>query len=47
MIDTFDPATPLRVQLTNGTHVESLGPEHLNRYLEFVDFYIGKRVPHQ
>lgn len=45
MIDEFDPETKLKVHLTNGTHVESLGPEHLGRLLEFVDFYVGKRLP--
>jgi len=45
MISRFDPATKLKVQLTNGTHVEGMGPQHIARLLEFIDFYVGQRVP--
>jgi hypothetical protein len=45
MVDEFDPSIPLKVTLTNGTHVEPLGPEQLTRLLEFVDFYVGRRIP--
>jgi predicted acyl esterase len=45
MVDDFDPSIPLKVTLTNGTHVEPLGPEQLTRVLEFVDFYVGRRIP--
>lgn len=30
---------------TNGTHVEPLGPTELPRVLEFIDFYVGKKIP--
>jgi predicted acyl esterase len=45
MIGKFDPTTKLKVQLTNGTHVEGMGPQHMPRLLEFLDFYVKRRVP--
>ena len=45
MVPEFAPSTKLRVTLTNGTHVEPLGPEQITRLVEFVDFYVGKRKP--
>ena len=45
MIPDFTSAPVLRVTLTNGTHVEPLGPEQITRLLEFVDFYVGHRKP--
>lgn len=45
MVPRFDPAVLRRVTLTNGTHVEPLGPEQIVHLTEFVDFYVGKRIP--
>jgi uncharacterized protein len=45
MIPDFARRTKLRVTLTNGTHVEPLGPEQVVGLMEFVDFYVGKRKP--
>ncbi len=45
MVPKFTSAPVLRVTLTNGTHVEPLGPEQMTRLLEFVDFYVGHRKP--
>ncbi len=45
MVPDFTAAPELRVTLTNGTHVEPLGPEQMARLLEFVDFYVGHRKP--
>ncbi len=45
MVKNFDPNTKLRVQMTNGTHVEGMGPEHLPRLMEFLDFYVKKKIP--
>lgn len=45
MVSHFRPTTKLKVQLTNGTHVEGMGPEHLPRLMEFIDFYVGHRIP--
>ena len=30
---------------TNGTHVDSLGPETLNRWFDFLQIYVARRVP--
>jgi len=46
MVPNFAPSTKLKVTLTNGTHVEPLGPEQATRVLEFIDFYVGRRIPH-
>lgn len=46
MVGNFAPTTKLKVTLTNGTHVEPLGPEQATRVLEFIDFYVGRRIPH-
>lgn len=45
MFSEFSSAPQLRAVLTNGTHVEPLGPEQLVSLLEFVEFYVGKRKP--
>ncbi|MBL8774747.1 MAG: CocE/NonD family hydrolase [Acidimicrobiales bacterium] len=36
---------PLRAQLMNGAHAEQYTPESYLRILEFLDFYVGRRVP--
>ncbi len=33
------------VMMTNGTHIDSLGPEQVSRWLEFLDLYVADRVP--
>jgi LPXTG-motif cell wall-anchored protein len=45
MIPDFAPGTPLKVFMTNGTHVESLAGQDFTHLLEFIDFYVGKRIP--
>ena len=45
MVPDFSPGTKVRVTLTNGTHVEPLGPEQILRVMEFVDLYVGKKIP--
>jgi predicted acyl esterase len=46
MLDELAQNVPdLHVALTNGTHVESLGPDLLVSVFEFIDFYVGERVP--
>jgi len=44
---TIAQHTRLRAEFTNGTHVDPLGPEEFLRVTEFVDFYVGQRVPTQ
>ena len=46
MLKDFAPGVPLRAYLTNGVHTESLAPQDLVRLMEFIDFYVGKRIPH-
>jgi predicted acyl esterase len=36
---------PLKAWFTNGTHVDSLGPELFMRVAAFVDLYVGRRLP--
>ncbi len=33
------------VTMLNGTHIDSLGPDTLSRWLEFLDIYVAGRVP--
>ena len=33
------------VTMMNGTHIDSLGPETISRWLEFLDLYVAGRVP--
>jgi predicted acyl esterase len=46
MLDELATNVPdLHVALTNGTHVESLGPDLLVSVFEFLDFYVAHQVP--
>lgn len=36
---------PFRAVFANGTHVEPMAPKELPRVAEFVDFYVGRKVP--
>jgi predicted acyl esterase len=46
MLDELAQNVPdLHVALTNGTHVESLGPDLLVSVFEFLDFYVAHRTP--
>lgn len=46
MLDELATNVPdLHVALTNGTHVESLGPDLLVSVFEFLDFYVAHRRP--
>ncbi len=40
-----EPKGKLKLFATNGTHVDSLVAE-LNRWYEFLEFYVARRVPH-
>jgi predicted acyl esterase len=40
-----EPASKLKLFGTNGTHVDSLVAE-LNRWYEFLEFYVAQRIPH-
>jgi uncharacterized protein len=45
MLQDFAPGTPLKVFMTNGTHVESLAGQDFTHLLEFIDLYVGQRIP--
>ena len=45
MLGSFRADIPVRAILQNGTHTESLDPAVLARQIEFLDFYVAKRIP--
>jgi uncharacterized protein len=45
MLDKFTSSPHVYVTLTNGLHTESLGPPVARRYMEFLQLYVGKKVP--
>lgn len=45
MLDDFDSAPVLRVFLYNGAHADSLSPEVLLPWYEFLNLYVADRVP--
>jgi hypothetical protein len=45
MLNRFSPATKVRVVGQNGVHTESLDPSVLAEMIEFLDFYVARKVP--
>jgi len=45
MLDKFTSAKDLFITLVNGGHTESLSPGVFERYVEFLDLYVAKKVP--
>ena len=45
MLDDFTGSPDVYVTLVNGLHTESLSPGVLQRYVEFLQLYVGKQVP--
>jgi predicted acyl esterase len=45
MLGDFSPDIPLKVTLMNGMHQDSLGPAVLSQWIEFLDFYVAKKIP--
>jgi len=45
MIPAFTSSPHLYVSLVNGLHTESLSPPIARRYIEFLQLYVGKKVP--
>ena len=45
MLDRFAPGIVVKATLMNGVHADSIGPEVLTRWAEFLDFYVARRVP--
>jgi predicted acyl esterase len=47
LIDALDKDPHVYATMLNGTHIDSLGPDTLSRWLEFLDIYVAERVPTQ
>ena len=45
MLGDFAPGVPVKVTLENGVHADSLNPTILSRWVEFLDFYVARRIP--
>ncbi len=45
MLDHFTASPHVYVTLVNGLHTESLSPPIAARYMEFLQLYVGKKVP--
>jgi uncharacterized protein len=45
MLDDFAPGVPVKATVMNGLHADSLAPEVVVRWVEFLDFYVERSVP--
>jgi len=45
LIDALRGDKNVYVTMMNGTHTDSLGPDTITRWLEFLDLFVGGRVP--
>ncbi len=45
LLDRFNPKTIVRAVGQNGVHTESLDPAVLSELIEFLDFYVARKVP--
>ena len=45
MLGNFSPDIPMKVTLMNGVHQDSIGPAVLSQWIEFLDFYVARRIP--
>ena len=45
MLDRFTGTDKLHFTMTNGGHTDSLGPAILSRWVEFLSFYVARKVP--
>ncbi len=45
MLGNFSPDIPMKITLMNGLHQDSLGPAVLSQWVEFLDFYVAKKIP--
>jgi len=45
MLDRFTSTDKVHFTMTNGTHVDSLGPAIFTRWLEFLSLYVREEVP--
>jgi uncharacterized protein len=47
LIDAVPKTTPLFANMVNGGHIDSLDPQTISRWLEFLDLYVADKVPTQ
>ena len=45
LVDALHGDQNVYVTMMNGTHTDSLGPDTISRWLEFLDLYVADRVP--
>jgi predicted acyl esterase len=45
MLNDFDSAPVVRINLWNGRHPDGYGPANLMRWFEFLELYVAQRVP--
>jgi hypothetical protein len=45
MLDDFAPGVPVKATVMNGFHADSLAPEIIPSWLEFLSFYVARAVP--
>ncbi len=45
MIDKFTGTDQARFTMVNGAHTDQFGPEVFSRWMEFIDLYVGKKIP--
>jgi predicted acyl esterase len=47
LIDAIPKTTPVFANLVNGGHIDSVDPQTISRWLEFLDIYVADKVPTQ
>jgi predicted acyl esterase len=45
MLGDFSPNIPFKAVLFNGVHADSIGPAALTQWIEFLDFYVARKIP--
>jgi predicted acyl esterase len=45
MLGNFSPDIPMKITLMNGVHQDSIGPAVLSQWIEFLDFYVARKIP--
>jgi uncharacterized protein len=45
MLDDFAPSVPVKATVMNGIHADALGPAVLSNWIEFLDFYVARKIP--
>ncbi len=45
MLGDFSPGVPVKATVMNGIHADALGPAVLSQWIEFLDFYVARKIP--